>query len=507
MFILMVIIFVLGYMAIALEHPLKLDKAASALAIGTLTWAIYALNSASILDLGFSTNWNELINGYNLDAEQTGHLANHFVKHELGHHLTEIAEILFFLLGAMTIVETVDHHQGFKLITDKITTKNKVKLLWILSILTFFMSAALDNLTTTIVMVTLLKKLIDDKETRWFFASIVVIAANAGGAWSPIGDVTTIMLWIGGQITAYNVITMVFLPSLMALLAPLLILTFTLKGTVTTPTSTGKEKIYTTGGEQLLLLIVGVSALLFVPVFKTVTHLPPYMGMLLGLSVVWTLSEILNRKRDDEATKHLAVASVLQKVDIPTILFFLGILSAVASLQSAGHLSIVSKWLDSVTGQNIYLIDTAIGMLSSIVDNVPLVAGSMGMYEIAHAGTFGVDGVFWELLAYTAGTGGSILIIGSAAGVAAMGMEKIDFVWYMKKISLLAIVGYFAGIGTYYVQEMILGADQHVEEVHHEIKAPDHIIDVPKDAHIKLDSRMYLKIREASTENKEGHAE
>ncbi len=506
MFILMVIIFVLGYMAIALEHPLKLDKAASALAIGTLTWAIYALYSVDILNLGFSDTWNQLVNGYDLNPEQNQEVANHFVKHELGHHLIEIAEILFFLLGAMTIVETVDHHQGFKLITDKITTKDKVKLLWILSVLTFFMSAALDNLTTTIVMVTLLKKLIDDKETRWFFASIVVISANAGGAWSPIGDVTTIMLWIGGQITAYNVITMVFLPSLMAMLAPLLILTFTLKGSVTTPTTTGNEKIYTTNGEQLLFLIVGVSALLFVPVFKTVTHLPPYMGMLLGLSVVWTLSEVLNRKRDTEAVNHLAVSRVLSKVDIPTILFFLGILSAVASLQSAGHLSIVSKWLDDVTGQNIYLIDTAIGILSSIVDNVPLVAGSMGMYEIAHAGTFGVDGTFWELLAYTAGTGGSILIIGSAAGVAAMGMEKIDFVWYMKKISLLALVGYFAGIGTYYLQEKIVGADEHVELIEHVLE-PKEKVSVPEGTVIKLESEMFLKLREAHEENSEAHAE
>ena len=501
MFILMVIVFVLGYMAIALEHPLKIDKAASALAIGALTWAIYALNSVGILDLGFSSSWNELVGGYNMSPEQTTDVAQHFVKHELGHHLIEISEILFFLLGAMTIVETVDHHQGFKLITDKITTKNKVKLLWILSVLTFFMSAALDNLTTTIVMVTLLKKLIDDKETRWFFASIVVISANAGGAWSPIGDVTTIMLWIGGQITALNIITIVFIPSLVAMVAPLLVLTFTLKGNITTPKSASNSKIFTTSGEQLLFLIVGVSALLFVPVFKTVTHLPPYMGMLLGLAVIWTLSEILNRNRDDEATNHLAVSRVLQKVDIPTILFFLGILSAVASMQSAGQLSILSNWLDDVTNQNIYLIDTAIGMLSAIVDNVPLVAGSMGMYDITNPGSdFGVDGVFWELLAYTAGTGGSILIIGSAAGVAAMGMEKIDFIWYMKKISLLAMVGYFAGIGAFYVQEKILD-HTHVDTIEKEIKISDTKIDVPENAHIHLDSKMYLEVEEAHQTN------
>jgi Na+/H+ antiporter NhaD/arsenite permease-like protein len=494
MFILMVVIFVLGYMAIALEHPLKLDKAASALMIGALTWAIYALNSVDILALGHSVSWNELVNGYNMSAEQTSELSNHFVKHELGHHLIEIAEILFFLLGAMTIVETVDHHQGFKLITDKITTTHKVKLLWILSVLTFFMSAALDNLTTTIVMVTLLKKLVEDKHTRWFFASIIVISANAGGAWSPIGDVTTIMLWIGGQITAANVILMVFIPSLVSMIVPLIILTFTMKGHITHPKSVGKDTDFTTKGEQILLLVVGVSALLFVPVFKTVTHLPPYVGMLLGLSVIWALSDILNRKRPTEHKNHLAVANVLKKVDIPTVMFFLGILSAVASLQSAGQLHILSAWLDDVTNQNIYVINTVIGVLSSIVDNVPLVAGTMGMYEIANAGTFAQDGVFWELLAYAAGTGGSILIIGSAAGVAAMGMEKIDFIWYMKKISLLALVGYLAGIGTYYLQEKLIGADQHVIKEAHEIVKPERNIEVDPSHHVDLETKMYLEI-------------
>jgi len=500
MFILMVVVFVLGYMMIALEHPLKLDKAASALLIGSLTWAIYALNSVDILALGNSVTWNALVNGYSMNAEQTAELANHFVKHELGHHLTEISEILFFLLGAMTIVETVDHHQGFKLITDKIKTTNKAKLLWILGFLTFFMSAALDNLTTTIVMVTLLKKLVDDKQTRWFFAAMIVIAANAGGAWSPIGDVTTIMLWIGGQITAANVILMVFIPSLVAMIVPLAITSFTMKGNVKTPDSAGGAKTFTTKGEQVLFLVVGVGALLFVPVFKTVTHLPPYLGMLLGLSIIWALSEFKNRKRDEEAKTHLMVSNILKKVDIPTVLFFLGILSAVSSLQSAGHLALMSKWLDDVTGQNIYLIDSVIGILSSIVDNVPLVAGTMGMYEIAHAGTFAQDGVFWELLAYTAGTGGSILIIGSAAGVAAMGMEKIDFIWYMKKVSLLALIGYFAGIGTYYVQEMLVGADEEVEEVRHELVVPDKVIEVGPSDHIHLDTKMYLNIRKAHQE-------
>jgi len=506
MFILMVVIFVLGYAAIALEHPLKIDKSASALLIGSLTWTVYALDSSNILAMGFNSAWNELVNGYNMSAEQLHELGNHFVKHELGHHLSEISEILFFLLGAMTIVEVVDHHQGFKLITDKITTTNKVKLLWVLGFLTFFMSAALDNLTTTIVMVTLLRKLISDKQTRWLFASMVVVAANAGGAWSPIGDVTTIMLWIGGQVTAKNIILMVFLPSLVAMIVPLVILSFTLKGNITRPVIDDSIRTdFTSDKEKVIFLAVGVGALLFVPVFKTVTHLPPYMGMLLGLGVIWTLSEINNRNKTEEDKRHLSVINILKNVDIPTVMFFLGILTAVASLQSAGHLSEVAIWLDEVTNKNIYIIDTSIGILSSIVDNVPLVAGAMGMYEIAHVGTYAQDGVFWELLAYTAGTGGSILIIGSAAGVAAMGMEKIDFIWYMKKVSLLAMVGYFAGIGTYYLQEHLVGANEEVEETNHVIEVKKETINVGEHDHIKLDSKMILKIRKQNEDGSIRH--
>ena len=506
MFILMVVIFVLGYTMIALEHPLKIDKSASALLIGALTWTVYALDSSNILAMGFNANWNALINGYNMSGEQLHELGNHFVKHELGHHLSEISEILFFLLGAMTIVEVVDHHQGFKLITDKITTTKKSKLIWVLGFLTFFMSAALDNLTTTIVMVTLLRKLISDKQTRWLFASMVVVAANAGGAWSPIGDVTTIMLWIGGQVTAQNIILMVFLPSLVAMIVPLTILSFTLKGNITRPVIDESIRTdFTTDSEKKLFLAVGVGALLFVPVFKTVTHLPPYMGMLLGLGVIWTISEINNRNKTDEDKRHLSVINILKNVDIPTVMFFLGILTAVASLQSAGHLSEVAIWLDNVTNKNIYVIDTAIGILSSIVDNVPLVAGAMGMYEIAHVGTYAQDGVFWELLAYTAGTGGSILIIGSAAGVAAMGMEKIDFIWYMKKISLLALAGYLAGIGTYYLQEHLVGADEEVEEIHQIIEVKKQTINVGEHDHIKLDSKMILKIRKQNEDGSIRH--
>lgn len=484
MFILMVVVFVLGYTAIALEHPLKIDKAASALLIGVITWAIYALNGDEILGLGHSPSWehanllaNDVVNHIKILPQYTNEVADsiqttvlngekgftqlwgtvlehaetpsNFIVGELEHHLIEIAEILFFLLGAMTIVEMVDQHQGFKVITDKISTTNKLKLLWILSFLTFFMSAALDNLTTTIVLVALLRKLIADQKTRWFYASMVILAANAGGAWSPIGDVTTIMLWVQGQVTTVPIITHVFLPSLVTMIVPLLILSFTMKGKFERPDIKAGSNEFTTARERIFMLILGVSVLLFVPVFKTITHLPPYMGMLFGLGILWLVTEIMHRDKIIGVKKHLSVVGVLAKVDVPTIFFFLGILTAVAALQSAGHLAILAGWLDNVTDNNIYTINIAIGFLSSIVDNVPLVAGAMGMYPIADAGHFMVDGNFWAFLAYCAGTGGSILIIGSAAGVAAMGMEKIDFIWYLKRISLLAIVGYLAGAFVY----------------------------------------------------------
>ena len=478
----MLVIFILGYTMIALEHPLKIDKAASAILTGTVLWGLYALNATGLLEMGLSPSWamaqtmatdvitfikpnvDEVL--YNQAWKGTVETANnvmHFVKHDLDHHLVEISEILFFLLGAMTIVETVDQHQGFKLITDRIKTTNKVKLLWVLSILTFFMSATLDNLTTTIVMVALLRKLISDQKTRWFFASMVVLAANAGGAWSPIGDVTTIMLWIGGQITALSIITNVIFPSVITMIVPLLIVTFTVKGEVERPIlDSADSKDFTSHFEQKLLLIMGVSALLFVPVFKTVTHLPPYLGMLFGLGVIWLITEIMHRNKPLEDKRKLTVIGILRKVDVPTIFFFLGILSAVAALQSMGHLNVLAEFLND-NMQNIYAINLVIGVLSAIVDNVPLVAGAMGMYPIAEMGATGfltdfvVDGKFWQFLAYCAGTGGSILIIGSAAGGAAMGLEKIDFIWYMKKISLLALVGYLAGAGAYYLQVMVLG--------------------------------------------------
>jgi len=488
MFVVIVVIFVLGYLAIALEHPIKVDKAVSALAIGSLTWVAFIMGAFDILVQGVSPAFESFVMDHegldqnaakgfisslgSLAGEEKHHwvelMKEWIVHNQIIHHLGEISEIIFFLMGAMTIVEVVDRHEGFKVITDKIRTTHKVKLLWIISFLTFFMSAILDNLTTTIVMVALLRKLIDDKQTRWFYASMVVLAANAGGAWSPIGDVTTIMLWIGGQVTTVAIITRVLIPSLFNIIVPLVALSFIMKGNVTRPLVNPDEKELTSAFERRLFLILGVGGLLFVPVFKTITHLPPYMGMLLSLAIIWLVAELVHKNKDKEIKDNLRVHAILQRIDMPTILFFLGILSAVAALQTAGHLSTLSQVLDEHL-QSVFLINIAIGILSAVVDNVPLVAGAMGMYPIethdtiaalalsdpaavAYATNFIQDGIFWEFLAYTAGTGGSILIIGSAAGVAAMGLEKIDFIWYLKRISWLALLGYFAGALAYYVQ-------------------------------------------------------
>jgi Na+/H+ antiporter NhaD/arsenite permease-like protein len=356
----------------------------------------------------------------------------------------------------MTIVELVDAHQGFSIITDRITTNKKVYLIWILSIITFFFSAVLDNLTTAIVMAALLPKLIKNKENLWLFAGVVILSANAGGAWSPIGDVTTIMLWIGGQVSAANIITSIIIPSIVCATVPLIYLTFKLKGDIERPEDSELDEHKnnpTTKFERNLIFYLGVFGLLFVPIFKTVTHLPPYLGMMLSLGVLWLVTEIIHRSKNHEEKSQLSVIGVLRKVDTPTIFFFLGILLAVASLQSAGQLDIVAKYLDTTfngqTAEGTYIINVIIGLLSSIVDNVPLVAGAMGMYPIAETGLYATDGVFWEFLAYCAGTGGSVLIIGSAAGVAVMGILKIDFIWYLKNISLLALMGYIAGAATY----------------------------------------------------------
>lgn len=456
MSILIIIVFVVGYLCIALEHPLKIDKAASALATGVLCWTIFVLGSSGIPD-----GLQEYFGNYNAFLSQIGEPSvdqAKFFDHRLLHHLSEIASILFFLLGAMTIVELVDAHEGFSVITDRIKTTNKVKLMWIICWLTFFFSAALDNLTTSIVMISLLRKLIEDKPTRWLFAGMVIIAANAGGAWSPIGDVTTTMLWIKGQLPETSVIiTTLILPSMVALLVPLIILSFRLKGNAARPVLTKDAEHYlepTTAFERNLIFSIGVLGLLFVPVFKTVTHLPPFMGMMLSLSFLWIVTERMHHKKNVEHKSALSVIGVLRRIDTASVLFFLGILLAVAALQEVGHLTQVAGWLDasfnSLGNNRIYPINVAIGLLSAIVDNVPLVAAAQGMYPITTPpDIFAPSGLFWQFLAYCAGTGGSALIIGSAAGVAVMGLEKIDFIWYMKKISLLAIIGYLAGAAVY----------------------------------------------------------
>ncbi|WP_201587271.1 sodium:proton antiporter NhaD [Psychrobacter jeotgali] len=490
---LMAITFVLGYIAIALEHNIHVDKAASALLTAVIVWTLLVIGSETLLA-------NQLTDGLNATA---------LLNTELRHHLSEIAEILFFLMGAMVIVELVDAHDGFAAITNRIHTTNAVTLLWTIGALTFFFSALLDNLTTTIVMVSLLRKLVADKQLRLWFVGTVVVCANAGGAWSPIGDVTTTMLWIGNQITASNIIVDLIVPSLIAAVVPLLILTFMFKGqTVRRPQPpkaavessnvnylgeyTGASAMAMQGAEgaqtqtfdaysngtngaatanpldavtprmRISILALGLGALAFVPVFKTLTNLPPYMGILFGVGVLWVFTELVHRHDQWHVKQQMTVVGVLTRVDMSSILFFLGILLAVSALATAGHLIDMATWLDNTFG-NLYVINVFIGLLSSLVDNVPLVAGAMKMYplltdsamagltgdELARQSMFLQDGAFWHFLAYCAGVGGSCLIIGSAAGVAAMGMEKISFMWYLKHISGLALIGYLAGAATY----------------------------------------------------------
>lgn len=420
-----IIIFVLGYLGIAFEHNLQINKSATALVTGVLCWTVYVLFS---------------------DSE--------IVNEELAHHLGDISQILFFLMGAMTIVELIDAHDGFETITRRIKTTNKTKILWIISFLTFFLSALLDNLTTTIVMISLIRKLIDEEKDRWVVAGLIVIAANAGGAWSPIGDVTTTMLWIGNQITALNIIVKLIIPSLFCLLIPLLIMQVTFKGKFN---HTAKKYGYggatkSTARERIIVLFTGLGFLLFVPVFKSVTHLPPFMGMMLGLGLMWMITETIHSGKDEEDRKYFTVAHALRKIDSSSVLFFLGILLAVSSLAATGQLRLLAGWMDDhMKDRN--LIVTSIGVLSSVVDNVPLVAAAQGMYSLQ---TFPTDHYFWEFLAYCTGTGGSILIIGSAAGVAAMGLEKINFIWYLKKVAWLALIGYLSGAFIYILQDKLV---------------------------------------------------
>ena len=429
MYMLIAVVFVAGYLAIALEHPLHINKAASALVTGVLVWVLLMLGREGLMP----------------DA----HAGPEGVVHHLMEHLGDIAGILFFLMGAMTVVELIDVHEGFRVITDRITGTSKVSLLWMLSIIAFFLSAALDNMTTAIVMSALLRKLIRDRNDLWTFAGMVIIAANAGGAWSPIGDVTTIMLWIGGQVTAANIVVKLIAPSLVCLLLPLIWFSFTFRGTVQRPERELDDPAHqaVSPGQQRLVFGLGLAALLGVPLFKTYTHLPPYMGILLGLGILWVVTERMHRNSIETDRGHLSVTSVLRRIDVPSVLFFLGILTAVAGLQVAGHLTDMAQVLDRSLG-DMYLVNTVIGALSSVVDNVPLVAAAMGMYPMTQ---FPVDHPFWELLAFCAGTGGSLLIIGSAAGVATMGILGIDFLWYLKRMAFPAALGYLGGILTFWL--------------------------------------------------------
>ncbi len=420
---LIIAIFIIGYAAIAIEHSLHINKAAMALLTGVLCWTAYIMNAPD----------------------------PHQVNHQLTEHLGEISGILFFLLGAMTIVELIDAHEGFDIITHKIKTNNKSKLLWIVCILTFFLSAVLDNLTTSIVMVTLLRKLIKDNHDRKLFLGMVIIAANAGGAWSPIGDVTTTMLWIGGQVTSSNIVFKLFLPSLICMIVPLLVMSWGIKGKAERSDVEEKSSHKINPFEKNFVFFSGVGVLVLVPIFKTLTHLPPYMGILMGVGLLWVITELLHRRKEEEEKSHFSVVHAIRKSDVPSVLFFLGILISIAALQSTGILGQLADYMDRQIG-NQNLITISIGLLSSIVDNVPMVAGAMGMYSLEQ---FQTDHNFWSFLAYCAGTGGSALIIGSAAGVAVMGMEKIDFFWYVKKISWLALIGYFCGAGVYLLQESL----------------------------------------------------
>ncbi|HEY1055711.1 MAG TPA: sodium:proton antiporter NhaD [Emticicia sp.] len=418
--VLLIIFFVVGYIAIAFEHPLGINKAATALMTGVLCWLMYFLEVHTV-------------------DEASEHLM---------HHLGDIASILFFLLGAMTIVELIDSHNGFEIITQKIKTTDKGKLLIIVSVLTFFISALLDNLTTAIVMTSLCAKILHEKEDKFWFAGMIVIAANAGGAWSPLGDVTTTMLWIGGQLTALNIMAKTFLASLAVAGLPLLILVNKFRGKKIKKPSVNKDLV---SKESNTILITGVSLLVFVPVFKTVTHMPPFMGMLLALSMIWIVTTWIHARKHEHEKKKFSVANALQKIDTPSILFFLGILLAVAALESFGMLKTFATFLDG-TLKNDYLIGITLGLLSAIVDNVPLVAAAQGMYDLS---AFPQDHRFWEFLALTTGTGGSTIIIGSAAGVAVMGIENIDFMWYLKKISWLALIGFIAGVLVFIGQQWL----------------------------------------------------
>lgn len=418
----LIVVFAVIYAAIALEHSTKINKSALALIGAGLLWTIYALVSG----------------------------APERVNRELGESLAASAQIVFFLMGAMTVVEVIDAHNGFEVITRRIRTPSLSALLWLVGCLTFFLSAILDNLTTTIVMVSLIRKLLAKRDDRLFFAGIIVIAANSGGAWSPIGDVTTTMLWIGGQLTALGIIKAAFLPSLVSLLVPLAITGYLLRGREVAATGLApvSHSPRTTDLERNLMLFLGLGILVAVPAFKTITHLPPFVGILFGLGVLWLVGDLMLRNKDESFRQHLTLGHALSRIDMSSIMFFVGILLAVAVLEHAHVLAGVAGWLDQTIGRQDVIV-LFVGIISAIVDNVPLVAAAMGMYSLT---AFPVDHFLWQFLAYCAGTGGSVFIVGSAAGIAAMGSEKINFFWYARKISGLALMGYFAGAATYLIQ-------------------------------------------------------
>jgi Na+/H+ antiporter NhaD/arsenite permease-like protein len=424
----LIIVFVLVYLAIALEEPLKINKSAAALAGAGLLWTVYAM-----------------ANGDAALADE-----------QLNESLVNTAQIAFFLMGAMTIVEVVDAHDGFAVITSRLRARTLATLAVFLCVVTFFLSAVLDNLTTTIVMVSLLKRLLRHQADRLVMAGLIVISANAGGAWSPIGDVTTTMLWIGGQVTTVPIITRLIVPSLVNMVVPLAMVAWSLRGKpIVAPeaaSNPGEAPSDTTPFERNLMFALGLVALLSVPVFKAVTHLPPFLGILFGLGILWAIGDLVHRDKDHSQRERVTIAHALRRIDMSAIVFFIGILLAVATLEHAGVLAGLARWLDAEIGR-LDLIVLAFGLLSAIVDNVPMVAAAMGMYDL---GTYPPDSFLWEFMAYCAGTGGSILIIGSAAGVAAMGAEKIDFVWYLRRFALLALIGYLAGAAVYMLEARLL---------------------------------------------------
>lgn len=434
-----IVAFVAGYLCITLESLTKINKAAIALLMCVVCWTLLMVSPGA----------------YYPDVASDGVL--HHISEVIEHHLGDAAGTLFFLMGAMTIVEIVDSNGGFNFVRDIMKTRSKRKLLWRVAIATFFLSSILDNLTASIVMIMVLRKLVQSREERLIYAALIIISANSGGAFSPIGDVTTIMLWIKGVITTQGILTEIFIPSFVSMLVPAFILQYSLSGKFDKEQNLVTAEISQfTKVQRNIIFWLGVGGLVFVPIFKSITHLPPFMGILLVLGVLWTVTEIFHHNTSEDDTMAKRVSDLLSRIDLSTIMFFLGILMAVAVLQEIGVLTALGTGLNEVFVGNYYVINGIIGVLSSIVDNVPLVAGCMGMYPVAETGAMAIDGIFWQLLAYCAGVGGSMLIIGSAAGVVVMGLEKITFGWYLKRITWIAFVGYLAGIVTYWLQQALL---------------------------------------------------